>query len=255
MKHVNLEAQGAIGWLRFNRPPVNAIDRTMLLEIEEGFDRLNGQSDVRVVVFSSALEKYFSAGADLAVFHDADAADMDDWIGICHRLANKLRQSGKPFLAAIHGTAVGGGLEMCLHADLRFAATNARFGQPEINIAFVPPVAGTQALVRLVGRSEAFKMLYSGELIDASRAYAIGLVDFLATPGALDAEVQAFAEKLATRPANALSAIRRCLIDGGGASFADGLAVEAREAAALSQHANFKEGLAAFIDRRKPVWE
>ena len=180
---------------------------------------------------------------------------MADWVATSHRLAQAMRGSEKPVLAAINGIAVGGGLEMTLHADLRFAASDARLGQPEINIGFIPPVAGTQGLVRLLGRSQAFRMLYGGELIDAATACDIGLVDFVTAPDSLAGDVQAYGEMLAAKPANALAAIRRCLIDGGTRDFDAGLEIERAQAIALAGHENFAEGIAAFLEKRKPEWK
>jgi enoyl-CoA hydratase/carnithine racemase len=125
---------------------------------------------------------------------------------------------------------------------------------PEINIAFIPPIAGTQGLVRLVGRSQAFKILYGGELMDAAAAKEIGLVDFVVPPDKLAAEVQDYAAGLAQKPGNTLAAIRRCLTEGGAMAFEDGLAIERAEAIALSDHANFREGVAAFLQKRGPDW-
>ncbi|QIE57481.1 enoyl-CoA hydratase/isomerase family protein [Pikeienuella piscinae] len=255
LESIQLEIREGVGWLRFNRPPVNAFDWRMLNETRLGFDTLDASEDVRIIVLGSALGSHLSSGADLTVFRETTPEQMREWIAISHALARRMRASEKPLLAAIKGVAVGGGLEMCLHADLRFADPDAKLGQPEINIAFIPPVAGTQALVRLIGRSAAFRMLYSGEIISAAQALTIGLVDTLSAPGAVDAEVQALALDLARKPGNALAAIRRCLIGGGGADFEDGLSIEATEAGRLAAHANFREGVAAFLSKRPPRWE
>ena len=104
------------------------------------------------MVLASAIDGYFSAGADLHVFKEMKGRDMRRWVSMCHEIARLLRSSRKPLLAAINGTAVGGGLEMALHCDLRFAASTAKLGQPEIHIAFIPPIATTQTLARLLGR-------------------------------------------------------------------------------------------------------
>src|SRR5208282_6940031 len=98
-------------------------------------------------------------------FEGMKARDMREWVSICHEMASLLRSSPKPLLAAIHGTAVGGGLEMTLHCDLRFAAANAKLGQPEIRIGFIPPIATTQSLARLMGRPRAIRYLYDGNLL------------------------------------------------------------------------------------------
>ncbi len=254
-EHIAIDIASGVGWLRFDRPPVNAFDRQMLDETEAAFDTLLADDRARVIALGSTNPKYFSAGADLETFKSLSSDAIRDWVTVCHRLACKIRSGPKPVVACIRGVAVGGGLEMSLHADRRFSACDARLGQPEVNIAFVPPVAGTQALVRLVGRSAAYKLLYSGELIAAEQALQIGLVDEIHDAEKVETEVQEFGESLAAKAPNALAAIRRCLADGGDAAFAEGLVIEAREANALAEHPNFREGIDAFLERRPPNWK
>ena len=188
---VQTELVDRVGWLRFARPPVNAVTRAMAEETREAIRWLAGAPEVRVGVLGTAVEKYFSAGADLEAFVGIGGEGMRDWVAMTHEMAILLREAPKPLLAAIRGTAVGGGLEMALHCDLRFAAWGARFGQPEINIAFIPPIATTQALVRLIGRPASLRYLYEGRVHDAETALAMGLVDELVADADLEAHVQA----------------------------------------------------------------
>ncbi|MDH4076997.1 MAG: enoyl-CoA hydratase/isomerase family protein, partial [Acidimicrobiia bacterium] len=188
---------------------MNAFDWTMVRQVAETFDGLVADSDVRVIVLGSTNPRYFSAGADLETFARIDEAGMADWCQLVHGLVHRFRASAKPMLAAIDGVAVGGGLEMTLHCDIRFAARTARLGQPEVNINFIPPVGATQALVRLIGRPAALRFLYGGELVAADAALALGLVDELTGPDDLRSTVQAYGEMLAAKPPEALAAIRR----------------------------------------------
>ncbi len=251
---VQTELVDRVGWLRFARPPVNAVTRAMAEETREAIRWLAGAPEVRVGVLGTAVEKYFSAGADLEAFVGIGGEGMRDWVAMTHEMAILLREAPKPLLAAIRGTAVGGGLEIALHCDLRFAARGARFGQPEINIAFIPPIATTQALVRLIGRPASLRYLYEGRVHDAETALAMGLVDELVADADLEAHVQAHAVGLAAKPRRALEAIRRTVTLGGGASFAEGMALERDEAVALAEDPDFDEGVAAFLAKRKPVW-
>lgn len=251
-RYVSVRIDDRVGWLEFNRPPINAFNTEMVDEVGAALRALLDNAEARVVVFASALEKTFSAGAELQVLQGMTPADMRGWVSRVHGLALGMRGARKPLLAAIHGTAVGGGLEMTLHCDLRFAATDARLGQPEINIAFIPPVATTQALVRLIGRPRALRYLYEGALVSAQEAQEMGLVDFLAAPGQLRAQVQAYGAALARKPAEALAAIRRCITEGEGLPFAAGLAIEAEEAIRLAGTPDFAEGVDAFLKKRKP---
>ncbi len=158
-QYIQMQVVNRVGWLNYNKPPINAFHWRMVDEIHQGLKQHMADGEVRVVVLASALEGYFCAGADIAAFKGIGERGMRDWVGLVHGVARTLRHSDKPLLAAIHGTAVGGGLEMTLHCDLRFAATDARLGQPEIAINFIPPIGATQALARLIGRPRAIRLL------------------------------------------------------------------------------------------------
>ena len=243
-----------VGWLEYDRPPVNAFTRDMLDELYDAIAAALGDPAVRVLVVASAVPAYFSAGADLNGFKGLKADGMRGWATRCHDIVRLLRASPKPLLAAIHGTAVGGGLEITLHCDLRFAATDARFGQPEIRIGFIPPIATTQALARLIGRPRAIRYLYDGNLVTAAEALTWSLVDELVEPAELRAKVQAYAEELAAKSPTALAAIRRTVTLGGGMTFEDGMTLELETVAGLADTPDFADGVDAFLAKRPPVW-
>ena len=251
---VAVETVNGVGWLRFDRPPVNAFTQAMVAAVRGWLSDLMTDPKVRVIVLASTNPKYFSAGADLQEFVDIGEEGMRHWGSNCHEIARLLRRSPKPLLAAINSTAVGGGLEMTLHCDLRFAGQGARLGQPEIKIAFIPPIATTQALVRLIGRPRTIRYLYDGRLHEAPVALEMGLVDEVVPDEALAGHVQAYAEELAAKPADALAAIRRTVTLGGGMSFEDGLALELETVAKLAGTEDFAEGVAAFLEKRSPNW-
>ena len=253
-RHIRISIERHVVWIEFNRPPINAFNRAMVDETHQAVEAAIADREVRVLVLASALEKYFSAGADLNVFKGLSPEGVRDWAVRCHEVARLLRGSPKPMLAAIHGTAVGGGLEMTLHCDLRFAATDARFGQPEIAIGFIPPIATTQALARLIGRPRALRYLYDGTLIGAGQALDWELVSELVEPAKLRAHVQAYGERLAEKSPSALAAIRRTITQGGGMTFEDGLACELEAVTQLGAGPDFAEGVDAFLAKRPPRW-
>ncbi|HUM02525.1 MAG TPA: enoyl-CoA hydratase/isomerase family protein [Thermoanaerobaculia bacterium] len=252
---LNTDVVDRVGWLEYRRPPLNAIDWKMLGEIPVALTGLLEDPGVRVVVIASALEKYFSTGADLRVLSAMGPEEMKKWVDICHALVRQIREAHKPLLGAIHGTAVGGGLEIVLNCDVRFAAANARLGQPEINIGFIPPVGTTQSLSRLLGRPRALRFLYEGALATAEEALAMGLVDVVVPPEKLRDEVQQYAAALAQKPAEALAAIRRCITLGLDLPYDDALALERDAAVRLAGTPDFAEGLRAFLEKRPPKWE
>ena len=252
---LKVRIEDRVGWIEYNRPPINSFNWDKLREVPAALDALLKDPQARVIVFASANEKYFSTGADLKVFDGIGTEGMAEWVSICHGIVAQMRQSPKPLLAAIHGVAAGGGLEMVLHCDIRFASSDARLGQPEINIGFIPPVGTTQALARLIGRPRAIRYLYEGTLISAEEALAIGLVDIIYPPERLHEEVQNYAESLAQKPAKALAAIRRTITEGGAVSFNEGLKIEYETAVKLAGTKDFAEGIHAFLEKRKPNWE
>ncbi len=252
---LKVEVVERVGWLEYRRPPVNAVDWTMLREIPVALKALLDDGGVRVVVIASAVEKFFSTGADLKVLQAMKPEDMRSWVETCHGIVRQVRQARKPLVAAIHGTAVGAGLEIVLNCDVRFAAATAKLGQPEINIGFIPPVGTTQSLSRLLGRARALRFLYDGALVAAEEARAMGLVDLVVPPEKLREEVQAYAAGLARKPAQALAAIRRCIVQGSELPYDDALAIELEEAQRLAGTPDFAEGLRAFLEKRPPKWQ
>ncbi len=253
--HLLVHSEGPVGWLEYNRPPVNAFNWEMTRAVGTALEALEADPAVRVVVLASALERHFSVGAELSLFDGIGQAWMREWVAVAHGVATRLRALRKPVLGAIHGTAVGGGLEMTYHADVRFCAEDARLGQPEVNLCFIPPIATTQTLVRLLGRPRALRFLYEGELIPAGEAHRLGLVDELVEPGRLRERVQAYGEALAAKPPEALAAIRRTITEGMELPFEQGMALEAEAAAGLADTANFADGVRAFLQKRPPAWK
>lgn len=254
-KYLNIHVDNRVGWIEYNRPPINAFNWGMLREVPAALEELLKDQSVRVIVFASAIEKYFSTGADLRVFDGIGRKGIEEWVSICHDLVLLMRQSQKPLLAAIRGVATGGGLEMVLHCDVRFAANDARLGQPEINIGFIPPVGATQALARLLGRPRAIRYLYEGTLVSVEEALDIGLIDMIYPSEKFHEEVQAYANTLAQKPAQALAEIRRTITEGGSVSFEEGMKIEYESALKLAGTKDFSEGIKAFLEKRKPDWD
>jgi enoyl-CoA hydratase/carnithine racemase len=245
----------SVGWLEYRRLPRNAFNWEMLREMPVALEELLTAADVRVIVVASAIDGYFSTGADLTTFQRMTQEEIGSWVKICHALVRQMRAAQKPLLAAIHGVAVGGGLEIVLHCDVRIATHDAKLGQPEVNIGFIPPVGGTQGLARLLGRPRALRLLYEGGVISAQEALDIGLVDLVVPKEDLRARVAEYASTLARKPAATLAAIRRCVTEGIDGTFEEGLKIELDAAVELAGHPNFAEGVNAFLAKRAPEWK
>jgi enoyl-CoA hydratase len=253
-QYLTVRIKDRVGWIEYNRPPINAFNWEMLHEVPIALEALLKDQKVGVIVFASAIEKYFSTGAEIRIFDGISIKGIKEWVSICHGLVSQMRQARKPLLAAIRGIAASGGLEIVLHCDIRFAAADARLGLPEINLAFIPTVGATQALIRLLGRPRALRFLYEGDLVSAEEAQTMGLVDLIYPPERLQEEVQAYSSSLAQKPARALAAIRRTITEGSTIPFDEGLKIEFESAIKLGNTKDFSEGISAFLEKRKPMW-
>ncbi|MFP6698247.1 MAG: enoyl-CoA hydratase/isomerase family protein [Alphaproteobacteria bacterium] len=220
----------------------------MVQEIHAAVRQYQADPVVRVIVLGSALERYFSTGADIAFFKDMSKAKVVDWTDLAHELVRTLRHSEKPF-AGGDPRHCGGrrtGDDPALRPALRRHRRQAgpAGGQHQL----YPPIDATQALARLIGRPRAIRLFCDGKMISAQEAHHIGLVDTLVAPNELRGVVQAYGETLAAKPPEALAAIRRAVTLGGGMSFDNGLAYEREHIIHLAGTDNFREGLAAFTE-------
>ena len=243
---IRVESDGAVAVVVIDREEaLNALDVTTLTELRDRLRGVAGDPGVRAVVLTGAGEESFAAGADIKYMSGLDAVAARAWGSLGHETACLLEEMAKPTIAAINGFALGGGCELALACDLRYASARARLGQPEINLAIVPGWGGTQRLARLCGVGVAKELIFSGRTVDAEEALRIGLVNAVADP-VLDRAVEV-AHLLATKSAVALAAAKRLVNAAPGA-----LEEEAREFGELFGSGDAKEGLAAFVEKRDP---
>ncbi len=248
---IGVEDADGIRWLTVNRPDkLNALNRTVIADLEAVVTAVEGAGDVRVVVITGVGEKAFVAGADIAEFAGLSAAQAQALSVRGQHLFDRIEALDRPVIAAVNGYALGGGCELAMACHLRLASTNARFGQPEVKLGLIPGYGGTQRLPRLVGRGRALQLLLTGGMIDAVTAAAWGLVNGVAEPG----ELRAAATKLAGEIA-AVSpvAVRRCLEAvrlGAGLPMERAEATEAALFGLCATSEDFREGVAAFLEKR-----
>jgi enoyl-CoA hydratase/carnithine racemase len=249
MQYVELTVEGPVALIRLDRPPVNALAEDAALELKEAFETC-ADAAIRSVVVTG--EPHFAAGADIRGFQatfDAGVEERSAWT--LQEAIAALESLEKPTIAAVHGYALGGGLELAMGADFRYLAEDARVGQPEILLGLIPGAGGTQRLTRIVGYQRAKEMIFSGRQVDAEEAMAIGLADEVFPAGELLERAMEAARKWATAPTRAIAAAKKALNSGAGLPVEQGLLVEREAFDESFKSEDAREGVAAFIGKRE----
>lgn len=248
MSLVDFTRDGAVALVRLNRPPVNALSAELSGDLLEAFGRCQDQ-EIRAVVVTG--EPHFAAGADITGFQAAfDSGEDDVLANALTEAVWALERLPKPTIAAVRGYALGGGLELAMGADFRYLSTDAKVGQPEINLGIIPGAGGTQRLPRIVGYQAGKEIVYSGRHVPAQEALSLGLADKVLAPDELESVALADAAKWAEGPTLALAAAKRAINDGWGQPLARGMQIEAENFAAAFSSEDAKEGVGAFLNKR-----
>jgi enoyl-CoA hydratase len=258
MDYQNLlfERSENIAQITLNRPKVlNALNRALFAELDAALDEIAADDSVRAVILTGAGEKAFAAGADIQELAQLSAAEGQQLALKGQRIFSKLENLGKPAIASINGFALGGGCELAMSATIRIASESARLGQPEVKLGLLPGYGGSQRLPRLVGKGAAFKLLLTGDMISASEALRIGLVDEVVPASELLPRVRALAATIASM---APVAIRQCIAAvhvGYDLPLDEALAHEAALFGLCCATEDKAEGTSAFLEKRAPVWK
>lgn len=214
-KNLLCTVEDGVATVTFNRPEVfNAMNAESVADWGNVVDQLEADPEVRAVVVTGAGPKSFVAGADIARMESFTAMEARNFMLAGQKVLIKVEQSAKPYIAAINGYALGGGLEMAMACDIRYAAESATLGQPEIFLGITPGWGGTQRLTRLVGKGIAKEMVFTGERISAQRAYELGLVNAVHPKEKVLEEAQKLARKLATLPQGTLALAKEAIESG-----------------------------------------
>jgi enoyl-CoA hydratase/carnithine racemase len=252
---VTFSKSDVIGYLTLNRPPANSYEIGFMRDLDAAIETANADAGTKVVIFRSASEKFFSGGADIKAFLANTTAANMEMIRTAHRALDKMAASDKVFIAAINGHALGGGLEMALACDLRFAAGGKyRMGLPEVTLGLLPGNGGTQRLPRLIGANKALEMMLTGEAVTPEDALRLGIVNRLFPADKLMEETEAYARKLASGASLAIARIKQCVYQGIAMNLSDGLALERKLIEPLFDTEDAKEGLTAFSEKRAAVY-
>jgi enoyl-CoA hydratase/carnithine racemase len=238
------------GAITLDKPPANSYDIEYMRELRAAIEAASGDGEHRVIVVRSASEKFFCAGADIKRFMANDLDENMEMIAFAHETLSSVARSPKLFVACVAGHALGGGLEIALACDIRYALEGRyRLGTPEVTLGILPGNGGTQRLPRLIGVGPALELLVTGRQISPEEAHRLGIVSqVFPDQAAFDEAI----EKLRALPPLALAEIKRSVFEGVEKSLADGLALERERMEVLFGSEDAREGLTAFSEKRAP---
>ncbi|MDF8335593.1 enoyl-CoA hydratase [Novosphingobium cyanobacteriorum] len=242
-----------IAVVRINRPDArNALNLQVRAMLAEHFTELGSDPDVRCIVLTGS-ERIFAAGADIRDLAERSAVEM--MLRNTHRLWNAIAACPKPVVAAVNGLALGGGCELAMHADIIVAGEGASFGQPEVRVGVMPGAGGTQRLTRAVGKFRAMKMVLTGQPVGAREALEMGLASEVVHDAEVQTRALALATEIAALPPLAVMQIKEVVLAGQDASLDAALMLERKAFQLLFASRDQKEGMRAFLDKRKPDYQ
>ena len=250
---ITTEHEGSVALVTIDNPPMNALSRSLLAELEAEIDRLDNEDGTRAIVLRGGGDRAFVAGADIKEFPAAREADGEGSSARgLHAIGHRMDAARKPFVAAIQGYCLGGGLELAVCCDVRICADDARLGQPETKLGLIPGGGGTQRLPRLIGIGRANFLNIGGEPIDAATAYEWGLVEKVVPAVELIASATAVASTFAARSPHAVAVLRELARTTRDLSLEEGLRREADAFRRCIVSEDGTEGVAAFLEKREP---
>ncbi|RLB03437.1 MAG: enoyl-CoA hydratase/isomerase family protein [Deltaproteobacteria bacterium] len=255
-KNLLLEVEEGIALLKINRPKVlNALDRETLMELQGALKELAQRGDVRVLIITGEGQKAFVAGADVAEMSEMGPQEAYEFSRLGHETLKMVEEFPCPVIAAVNGYALGGGLELALACDLIFASEGARLGLPEVTLGIFPGFGGTQRLPRLIGKARAKEVIFTGEMIEARRAYEMGIVNRVCPPERLLEEAKEVARRMAKNGPVALKMAKKVVERGYDVPLQEGEELEISAWANLFSTHDQKEGMRAFLEKRKATFK
>jgi enoyl-CoA hydratase len=253
-KTLKTEKTGGQLVVTISRPnAMNALNSLVFDEFNRLLDQVSGDAEVKVLVITGE-GKAFVAGADIAEMASMTPEQAYSFSRKGQEVFIRFGDLEIPVIAAVNGYALGGGCELAMACDFRIASRNAKFGQPEVNLGLIPGYAGTQRLSRLTGLGNALYLVMTAETISAEEALRIGLVQKVTEPETLLEEVKIIAKKIVANGSTAITLSKEIIRKGSGVDFREGSELEARAFAGLFDLASSKEGMKAFLEKRKPAW-
>jgi len=255
MSYANIivESKGRVGIIRLNRPQaLNALNRALIGELIKAIDAYEADGNIGCLLITGN-DKAFAAGADIKEM--ADKTFIETYFGDFAGNWDRAAHARKPIVAAVAGFALGGGCELAMHCDVVIAADNAKFGQPEIKIGVIPGIGGTQRLTRAIGKAKAMEMILTGRMMDAVEAERSGLVARVVPAASLLDEAMKVAETIANLSLPSVLAAKEAVSRAFESPLAEGVIFERRLFHVLFATEDQKEGMNAFVEKRKPQWK
>lgn len=253
-KTIILSKENLTSILTLNRPKaMNALNAELIAEMDMALDIIAGDQETRVLIITGG-DKVFAAGGDIKAMMESDPLGAKAYVTPIHQVFNKIASLPKPTIAAICGYALGGGVELAAACDFRIAGDNASFGFPEINLGIFPAAGGSQRMPRLIGLAKTKELMFTGDIIDASKALDIGLLNQVVPGEEVLEEAKKLAGKLGSKGPLALSYVKNSIHAGLDTDIGTGLMQELEKLMLLFSTQDQKEGMKAFIERRKPVF-
>ncbi|MDR3225104.1 MAG: enoyl-CoA hydratase/isomerase family protein [Clostridiales Family XIII bacterium] len=254
-KTLTITKQEGYAVVTVNRPEaLNALNDTVIDELKEAFEDIRDDSGVGAAILTGA-GKSFVAGADIAAMGKMLPGEARAFMRKAQEVMFLIENMEKPIIAAVNGFALGGGCELSMACDIRFASEKAKFGQPEVGLGILPGFGGTQRLPRLVGEGNAKYLIFGADIIDAAEAYRIGLVQKVYAPEALIEESVAYVKKILSKGPIAVRLSKSCINYGLDTDIKTGCALEAEAQAYTFSTEDHKEGLDAFVEKRTPEYK
>jgi len=255
-ENIIFEKDGNIAIIKFNRPKaLNAINPDVLQELNEALDKIESDGDTKVLILTGEGEKAFVAGADIAHMVKLSPLEGRTFSREGQNILFRLEQLPIPVIACVNGFALGGGTEISMACDFIYAAETAKFGQPEINLGIIPGFGGTQRLSRLVGKAMAKELCMSGVMISANEAREMGLVNKVFPAEKLWEETMKTARVLASKGRVSMRGVKHCIDRGFDVGLTTGCYLEADAFALCMASPDGKEGMSAFLEKRKPEFK
>lgn len=249
------EKEGHIAVVTINRPPVNPLSTQVFQELAAAFSELDQDDGVRAIVLTGSGEKAFVAGADINEMAGLDLVGINKMNKVSRGVFTQIENSTKPVVVAINGLALGGGFELALACDLRIASEKAKFAFPEVGLGIIPGGGGTQRLQKIVGQGVAKELLYYGDMFDAERALELHIVNKVVSADQVLETAKEWATKLAKKPPIALQLLKLAVNAGSNTDVETGLTIESTCFGNAFSTEDRKEGLSAFVEKRKPEFK